>query len=235
MYKLFTLLSLITTLLIAGCSTHTIPGVYRPTIQQGNVVTQEQVNQLQPEMSKHQVKFILGTPLLVDVFHQDRWDYLYTMKSDGDPQTKERIALFFQDDRLVRIEGDYRPKSVADPLTEQESLIHTVPDYKDREKSLFSKAADTVGLGGDEPQLRDPVTPEEAGEEMVTERDISAAEDKPVPTAAPVEESSDPLETLPDMGKTYGDPIEAPNQKAVEPAPVDSRLESMRDSSPTGE
>ena len=157
MHKLLTLLAFIATLLLVGCSLPDMPGVYRPTIQQGNVVTQKMINQLEPNMSKNQVKFILGTPLLVDAFHQDRWDYLYSMDDHSDTLTKERIALYFEDDRLIAIKGDYRPMSLADPLAGQEDIVHTVPDYKDRGKGLLGKAMETVGLGSDELPERIPM------------------------------------------------------------------------------
>ena len=66
------------------------PLIYRPTIQQGNVVKQEQVNELRPGMSKRQVKFLLGTPMLNDVFHANRWDYVYTIGVGSTPEETRR-------------------------------------------------------------------------------------------------------------------------------------------------
>lgn len=108
MQKLLTSLACIATLLGTGCS------VYKLDVPQGNVVTQEMVDMLRPGMSKRQVAFLLGTPLVTDTFHQSRWDYVYTLRPGrGDPK-RQHIAVFFQDDRLVRTEGDLRHKGGGD-------------------------------------------------------------------------------------------------------------------------
>ncbi|MCG6874865.1 MAG: outer membrane protein assembly factor BamE [Betaproteobacteria bacterium] len=89
------------------------PLVYRIEIQQGNLVTQENVAQLKPGMSKDQVRFVLGTPLVTDIFHADRWDYVYTLQPARTSSIKEerRLTLFFdKDGRLERVEGDVVPK-----------------------------------------------------------------------------------------------------------------------------
>jgi outer membrane protein assembly factor BamE len=80
---------------------------YRIDVRQGNMVTQDMAAQLKPGLTKDQVRFILGTPLLEDVFHADRWDYVYRLKagSNGDVQQR-RFSIFFQDGKLVRVGGD---------------------------------------------------------------------------------------------------------------------------------
>lgn len=85
-----------------------IPGLtpYRMEIQQGNFVTQEMVSRLEPGMSKDQVRAILGTPLLTDIFHADRWDYLYTREGRDGKREERRLAVFFSDGKLVRLDGD---------------------------------------------------------------------------------------------------------------------------------
>ena len=82
---------------------------YRMDVQQGNVVTQEMVEKLKPGMTPSQVRFILGTPLVVDAFHKDRWDYVYRFSKGGRLQESRRIVIVFQDDKLARIEGDVVP------------------------------------------------------------------------------------------------------------------------------
>lgn len=79
---------------------------YRIDIQQGNVVTQEAVSKLRPEMTRAQVKFVLGTPLVTDTFHPDRWDYFYKFDKAGNPREQRRLTLVFQDDKLKQILGD---------------------------------------------------------------------------------------------------------------------------------
>jgi outer membrane protein assembly factor BamE len=85
-----------------------IPGItpYKPEIQQGNYVSQELVSQVKPGMSREQVRFLLGTPLLVDIFHADRWDYVYWREATDGKREQRRVALFFADGKLARMEGD---------------------------------------------------------------------------------------------------------------------------------
>ena len=87
------------------------PGVYRIDIAQGNIVTQEMIDQLKPGMTKRQVRFIMGSPLIVDTFEPERWDYFHSMKKRGEPETRERVSLYFENDKLVRFSGDYAPAS----------------------------------------------------------------------------------------------------------------------------
>jgi outer membrane protein assembly factor BamE len=97
-------------LLAAGCSyVPRIPGVqpYRMDIQQGNYVTQEMVSQLKPGMSRDQVRFALGTPLLTDIFHADRWDYVYYREPQGGGEREQRkLSVHFADGKLARLDGD---------------------------------------------------------------------------------------------------------------------------------
>ena len=109
-YRLMKPLILLLPLLALGCSyVPRIPGVtpYRMDIQQGNFVTQEMVSALKPGMSREQVRGVLGTPLLTDIFHADRWDYLY-WREDGVSGKREqrKLVVFFKDDRLARLDGD---------------------------------------------------------------------------------------------------------------------------------
>ena len=89
-----------TLLLVAGCAP------YRIDVQQGNVVTQETVSKLRPAMTRAQVKYVLGTPLMTDLFHPDRWDYYYKFDKAGNPRERRRLTLVFADDKLKGIIGD---------------------------------------------------------------------------------------------------------------------------------
>ncbi len=100
--------------LIAGCSMPTLPTLpgltpYKMDVQQGNVVTQEMISKVQSGMTRNQVRFALGTPLVVDPFRNDRWDYVYYFQKAGVVAEHRRIAVIFKDDKLVRIEGDVVP------------------------------------------------------------------------------------------------------------------------------
>ena len=96
------LLVLVAALTVSGCLR-----VYQQEIQQGNVIDQEMIDKLKPGMTRAQVRFVLGTPLLTDPFHADRWDYVYFYKkSPATPAEKRRLTVFFEGDALARLEGD---------------------------------------------------------------------------------------------------------------------------------
>jgi outer membrane protein assembly factor BamE len=96
-------------LLLGACALPDFMAPYRIDIQQGNYITQELVSQLKPGMSKEQVRYLLGTPLLTDIFHAERWDYVYSFDRRGQPREHRRIAVFFQDGKLARLDGDVAP------------------------------------------------------------------------------------------------------------------------------
>jgi outer membrane protein assembly factor BamE len=104
--------------LLAGCSSLGIPDVpmpsfispYRIEIQQGNYVTQEMLSQLRPGMTRDQVKFVMGSPLLVDMFHSNRWEYIFQRQLEFNKGFEQRnLTVFFENDRLLRIQGDVVP------------------------------------------------------------------------------------------------------------------------------
>lgn len=114
-------------LLVAGCSGVHIPGVYRIDIQQGNVVTQDMIDQLEPGMDRRKVRFILGTPLLTDTFNEDRWDYFYSYQPGGGERVQRRVSVHFENERLARIEGDVRPGATRRPVLPRQETIVSVP------------------------------------------------------------------------------------------------------------
>jgi outer membrane protein assembly factor BamE len=88
--------------LLAGCI-----GVYKADIQQGNVVTSDMVEKLKPGMTRSQVRFVLGTPLVTDTFHPDRWDYIFYQKRGADARfDPSRLTVVFKGDALLRVEGE---------------------------------------------------------------------------------------------------------------------------------
>ena len=103
--------------LVACSSGPRIPGLtpYKIEIQQGNYVTQEMVSQLKAGMSKEQVRIMLGTPLLTDVFHADRWDYLYYREASSGKKEQRKLAVFFTDGKLTRLDGDIVPAPIDAP------------------------------------------------------------------------------------------------------------------------
>jgi outer membrane protein assembly factor BamE len=99
--------------LLAGCSLGLdkpllLPGItpYRIDIQQGNYVTLDMLAKLKPGMTRSQVRYVMGTPLIVDAFHQNRWDYVYNYRKAGELTEQRVVTMVFEGDRLARIEGD---------------------------------------------------------------------------------------------------------------------------------
>ena len=82
---------------------------YKIEIVQGNFVSKEQVAALEKGMSRIQVKEVLGTPLIANLFRSDRWDYVFTIKRPGVEPQSRRLSLYFENDLLVRFEGDEMP------------------------------------------------------------------------------------------------------------------------------
>ena len=95
---------------LVGCgSNFGFPGVYRINVEQGNVVTEDMVEQLRPGLNRRQVRYIMGTPLIEDSFHQDRWDYRYLLRNGNELLSETRLTLWFEEDELVRAEGPDAP------------------------------------------------------------------------------------------------------------------------------
>lgn len=116
---------------LAGCS---VPGVYKVDVQQGNVITQDMVDQLRPGMTTQQVRFIMGTPLVSDTFNPTRWDYLYSMEPGRQQRRQERLTLMFDGEgRLTGLQGDYMPglsrdQAILGESSAQPAESSAVPD-----------------------------------------------------------------------------------------------------------
>ncbi|HEY0665541.1 MAG TPA: outer membrane protein assembly factor BamE [Gallionella sp.] len=106
---LFSLLML--TALVSACTP------YKMEIRQGNYVTPEMREKLKLGMSKTQVRYVLGTPMINDVFHENRWDYLYSLEQDRKLVERQGMTLYFEGDVLTRI-VDADPASLIAPAPE---------------------------------------------------------------------------------------------------------------------
>ena len=161
MHKLLIFITVPATLLCAACSsvssvTDAIPNaldrapiIYRPVIQQGNVVTQDEVNELQPGMTRRQVRYVLGSPMLTDVFHADRWDYAFTVGVGSRPDEIRRVTVFFERDRLVRVAGDLRPQPEDERVIKEKEVVVSVPDWVPEDRSLWQRTLELVGVEPD--------------------------------------------------------------------------------------
>ena len=118
----------LTGILLTACES-LLPTPHKIDIQQGNQVQVQDLERLQPGMTRTQVKFLLGTPLLQDAFHQNRWDYLYYLKPGSDSAHQSRVSLYFYHDTLVKIDrNDYKPEvqTLKSVPTEQRQQIEEI-------------------------------------------------------------------------------------------------------------
>ena len=156
----------IASLILTGCATGTddrvtgilpmdkLPGIYRIPIRQGNLITQEMVNELKPGMTKQQVRYLLGTPLLIDTFNEDRWEYLFTNKPGSRSANTEieqrNLELLFRQGRLYKITGDMYPQGEElAQITKEENRERTIvipPDApRDEERlGIFERTLNKV-------------------------------------------------------------------------------------------
>jgi len=153
--------AIITTIAVTACSSMT-PNFYKLNVRQGNVLEPEKVAQLQPGMTMRQVQNILGTPLLTDPFHQDRWDYVYAFYPRGNREkgVERRLTLYFQGTILAGIEGiDSIPPVPTESITE--TMTETQPSISsDSQQPAFFQFDQPV------PELDDEIFLEE---EVLTE------------------------------------------------------------------
>ena len=104
--------------LLCACSVLPSVSPYRIEIQQGNYISQEAVAKLKLGMTREQVRFALGTPLITDIFHADHWDYIHYREISPGKSEKRRISVFFEQDRLARVTGDVVPAGGVKQATE---------------------------------------------------------------------------------------------------------------------
>ena len=176
---LCTLLALLALAVSSAC-------IYRIPVQQGNVITVEMLQTLELGMDKRKVSFVLGTPLVVDAFHQNRWDYFYSYKPANSKRVQQRASLYFEDERLARIDANIDSKIDFHTVTEASENVLIVPRKKkggffaaltpgfitkEEDAAKQEKIAQSLGSGVNEVQpgsvtpvspdaeVLDPVTP----------------------------------------------------------------------------
>lgn len=214
-------------LICVSCGT-ALPSIkpYKLDVQQGNVVTSKMLLQLRPGMTKSQVRFVMGTPLIQDSFHGNRWDYVYQMREKGKIIEQRRVILDFEGEALKAVRGDVIPKGSEIKPEEGSTNSGTRvinPTDKPEKKGVLNKLKfwqkDEAELAKETEAAKAKAEAEEAAknaEEQAAER---AKDELARKSATPIEEpSSDepqsmmavPIEAMP---MTAGDPATA---KAVE-------------------
>ena len=135
-------------LTLSACSKDKIPGVYRIDIQQGNQVTQEMLSKLEPGMTKSQVSFVMGTPMLIDVFHPNRWDYIYSFHPGNGSREQRRITLYFDEaETLDYIDGNTRIVENIQLTEDQRTDTNVVVPLTEQKTGIFNSMLNLIGLG----------------------------------------------------------------------------------------
>ena len=117
------------TLLLSGCG-----AIYKVPIYQGNLLESTKVEQLKPGMSKRQVALLVGSPSINDPFHQERWDYLASVRKDGGETEVKNLVLHFDGDTLARVEGDYFPEQDEQLVRDVRKFGPNLPRDKDKQR-----------------------------------------------------------------------------------------------------
>ena len=117
---------------LTGCSIADWRLVHRIDVQQGNVISEEDLNRLKPGMTRRQVQYVIGSPMVADVFHQDRWDYIYLMEPGYGEATSEHVTLYFEADVLTRVEGSMHPQDInmAEPAPSRQVTVEVPPQER---------------------------------------------------------------------------------------------------------
>ena len=142
-----------------------VPLLYKIDIQQGNVIEQEMLDRLKPGMDKTQVKFIMGTPVLIDPFHNNRWEYIFSFQKGGGVREQRHITIHFDEDeeKLTHLTGDITAADGSRDVTkiiEADAVV--VPNSGKNEKGFFGRLLDTVNPFDDDkasPSSDDKIEP----------------------------------------------------------------------------
>jgi outer membrane protein assembly factor BamE len=239
--RYFTLLLLALICVACGSYSSNVPSIkpYKMDIQQGNVITPKMMMQLHPGMTKSQVRFIMGTPLLVDSFHSDRWDYFYQMRKEGKIIEQRRVILQFQGDALNHVSGDVvpagtnpssMPAAPAGKTVSEPKSISRTP--KEKEKGLLDKLKfwgnDEQETSREQPKPAEPAKSEPKPEPQ-PEPKIPVTS-QPLPAIAPVTKE-EPLPPLIDEAQ-QAKPVET---KATETKPAVKQDQPQKPSAPQEE
>ncbi|MES2937103.1 MAG: outer membrane protein assembly factor BamE [Pseudomonadota bacterium] len=162
-------LTLAVFLAAAGCSSfdnasQRVAGLvtpYKVEVVQGNFVSREQVEALQPGMSRQQVRDVLGTPLLASLFHADRWDYVFTLRRQGVEPQQRKLAVFFKGEVLDHVDADTMPSEAEFVSTlDNKRKNAKVPQLEASEEALKAAAVRPAGAAS-APAAPQPAAPAE--------------------------------------------------------------------------
>jgi outer membrane protein assembly factor BamE len=258
------LILMIAVLVMSACKQNVqLPSIispYRIDIQQGNVVTQEMVSKLKAGMTRSQVRFVLGSPLVTDMFHNDRWDYVYLMQKQGKADERRRLTVIFDGDKMATLEGDVM---MTDKVPESAPALRQPPAVVTPEPTPTAKPAPALKPEAAKPALKPPVAANPAPKPDATmaappavpKPDAAASpaaspaqqKDVPIPAAATRAEKPAPSEAnapAADAEKADGakvdvpaaDPVTTDPAKSAPAAPADGpKADAVKDSSTEAE
>jgi len=183
------LICLLPPVLATGCARvpEAVPQIikpYRITVQQGNFVSREMVEQLKPGMTREQVRFVLGTPLLTDIFHADRWDYVFYRDPPGGKREQRNFSVIFEDGKLSRVVGDLLPSESEKPAAKPAPAPVAKPAATPEEKQAARPES--------KPGAKVETKPEPAQNRASTTQNWSTASDAPPATDAKAEAKLEP-------------------------------------------
>lgn len=124
--------------------------IYRPDVQQGNLLIGKNVSELKPGLTKQQVVALLGTPSVISPFSQNQWNYVATVQRRGGTINKRTLTLYFENDTLVRTDGDFMKETPQELLRESHKYGPLYPTNltKEQQKELEKKQQQQGGSGG---------------------------------------------------------------------------------------
>jgi outer membrane protein assembly factor BamE len=209
-----------------------IPGLtpYRMTIQQGNYLSQEMVAQLKPGMTREQVRYVLGTPLVTDMFHADRWDYVFYRELPDGKREQRSLSVVFEKDKLARVVGDLLPAEGTAPV----QATGFAPVAKPETPAKPAAEAPKPAAEAPKPAAEAPKPAVEASKPAV---------ETPAPTAAG-KPAEDWTPTQQNWGSASDQPVAKPDEPALaakpetaakpEPAAKEAEAKPAQDSSDKG-
>ncbi|MGE0486156.1 MAG: outer membrane protein assembly factor BamE [Gammaproteobacteria bacterium] len=204
-------------LLLAACSAPRVPSlaslpgprdlpfIHKIDIQQGNVIDQNMLAQLRAGMDKKKVLFIMGSPVIQDTFHADRWDYVYTFEPGGGRPERRQITLYFEDEKLARIGGDVKPADSPLVVTLHQDTTVKVPQL--RKRSFVEKVTDKIPFVEPEREKVEEVGVDEAAAE-VAGKDVEPEDNVNLPTLA--EDTPQPRSPYEDLQAAPGEGVIVP-------------------------
>ena len=175
--------------LVAACKSPSLPVVYRIDVQQGNVITQDMLDQLEPGMDKRKVRFILGTPLIQDSFNPDRWDYYYSYQDRRKDRSARRVTLWFEQGRLAKVDGHVLLAEGRREAAPRGDQMVVVPERRD--PGIFAALTPPFLKRDKREASLERSTPEEAEAAARERREEQLAAAEPAEETAPAAPAAD--------------------------------------------